>query len=199
MARIVCGLGNIGNIYRGTRHNVGFAILEAFARRGKPGPENKARNFVYRTGYNETGDAYHLIWPTTLVNRSGWAVNEALEIFEGSLEELFIISDDFNLALGALRIRRNGSAGGHRGLVSIIETLDSDDFARLRAGIGLLPEGVSGNETAITDFVLSRFEPGEDEIVDSMVEHAAEAVDLIVNDRLELAISKYNINPTPEN
>jgi PTH1 family peptidyl-tRNA hydrolase len=140
-----------------------------------------------------------LIKPVTYVNNSGPAVREALRMFDFDPTELFVISDDFQISLGSLRIRKSGSSGGHNGLESIIDTLGRNDFARMRAGIGPLPEWAVVDGAKIPEFVLGNFEPGELKIVKEMISLATEALEIILNDSLDLAISRYNkVNPTPE-
>ena len=200
MARIkvVCGLGNPGPEYEHTRHNVGYDIIDRLARRLGLSRNQRAAGFEFRTLTAGTGEV-HLIQPVTYVNRSGLAVREALDRFRAQPGELFVISDDFHLPLGALRIRTSGSAGGHNGLQSIIDELGTIEFSRLRAGIGPLPDEIAGQSELIVDFVLSRFRPDEEEIVSNMISHAVEAVERVIADGLDPAISKNNgANPTPE-
>jgi len=200
MARItvVCGLGNPGPEYEHTRHNVGYDIIDGLAMRLGLFRSRRAAGFEFRSAAAGTGEI-HLIQPVTYVNRSGLAVREALDRFRAQPGELFVISDDFHLPLGALRIRTSGSAGGHNGLQSIIDVIGTTEFPRLRAGIGPLPDGMAGQSELIVDFVLSRFRPDEEEIVSNMISHAVEAVERVIADGLDQAISKYNgANPTPE-
>ena len=126
------------------------------------------------------------------MNRSGEAVSTLLQDFEFSPSEMLVLVDDFNLPLGAVRIRASGSDGGHNGLASIIQCLGTDNFARLRAGIGQPAD----NEDA-ADFGLSRFEPEYSEKVSRMVYRAAEATIFAVHHGLEEAMTRYNYNPAP--
>lgn len=197
MVRVICGLGNPGSRYEHTRHNLGYDIVDRLAERLDLCHIKRGLLFDYGRAVTEAGDLY-LIKPVTYVNRSGPAVQAALEQFGIDAAELFVIVDDFNLPLGTLRIRTSGSAGGHRGLVSIIEELARADFPRLRAGIGPLPDEATLGENGVPDFVLSRFAPDEEETVAGMITRAVEALELVINNRLDLAISRYNrANPTP--
>lgn len=196
--KIVCGLGNPGASYEHSRHNLGFDIIDRMAEWPGVSAAETAPVFDYRTMPGAAGPV-HVIRPTTYVNRSGVAVRRALDMFGAEPDELFVISDDFNLHLGTIRIRKSGSSGGHNGLQSIIDEIGRSDFPRLRAGIGPLPPDIANDPDAIPDFVLSRFEPDEEEQVAEMLLRAVEAVTLVIAGELDLAISRYNNpNPTPD-
>lgn len=196
--KIVCGLGNPGSLYEHTRHNLGFDIIDRTADGPGVSPVTTTSVFDYRVVSGVSG-SIRLLRPKTYVNRSGIAVRRALEMFGIEPEELFVISDDFQLHLGSIRIRRSGSSGGHNGLQSIIDEIGRSDFPRLRAGIGPLPPDVAGDPDSITDFVLSRFRPDEEKVVAEMISRAVEAITLVINGELDLAISRYNSpNPTPD-
>jgi PTH1 family peptidyl-tRNA hydrolase len=184
MLSIIVGLGNIGDAYKGTRHNVGFELLDRVARALKARPEPDREYYRHATG------PIRLVWPTTLMNRSGWAVDQVLFERETEPSEMLVVVDDFNLPLGALRFRRDGSDGGHNGLESIIESIGSQDFPRLRLGIGPAPDNLDKAE-----FVLGRFTEDELKEVDRMLATATDAVLFAIDHRLELAMSKYNVNP----
>ncbi len=197
MVKIICGLGNHPAEYQHTRHNLGFDIIDRLATKMVPARPGRAVWFEYVTttiGFEEI----HLIKPLTFVNRSGMAVAEAMRLFGAEPSELFVITDDFNLPLGTLRIRQSGSAGGHHGLESIIAELGNGAFPRLRAGIGPLPDGPQAGEQGVIDFVLGRFRPEEKEIVSRMISQAVEAMELVMAGRLDVAIQLANsANPTP--
>lgn len=197
MVKIICGLGNTGRRYEQTRHNLGFDIVDRLAEKLEVRLRRRAAGFEYGVTAAKAGEVY-LIKPSLSVNRSGPAVREALELFEAEPAELFVIGDDFHLALGTLRIRKTGTSGGHNGLESIIDELGRRDFPRMRIGIGPLPSWAAADGRKIPDFVLSRFEPAEGEIVEQMKSLAVEALEVSLNEGLELAISRYNrSNPTP--
>ena len=198
MVRIVCGLGNPGSEYEQTRHNLGFDIIDRLAERMVITGSGEASWFDYRTVSSPAGDVF-IVRPATYVNRSGLAVVEALGLFEADPSELIVITDDYHLPLGSLRIRKSGSSGGHNGLESIIDELGRNDFARVRAGIGPLPQWAVSDGEKIPDFVLGRFDADDGEIVAEMISFGAEAVEVALKESLDLAISRYNkVNPTPE-
>ena len=200
MVKIICGLGNPGRRYSETRHNLGFEVIERLKAAVPVCASGESDSFVYDLADATTGKIA-LIRPTTFVNRSGWAAQEALERFGAAPEEFFVIVDDFHLPLGRIRIRASGSAGGHNGLESIIEQLGTAEFPRMRCGIGPLPEWCLEDPKRIPDFVLDRFAPEERKIVDTMNEISVNAVREMIENGLDLAISRYNntnANPTPE-
>jgi PTH1 family peptidyl-tRNA hydrolase len=186
MLTIVLGLGNIGAAYEATRHNLGFEVVARVAKALKAKPQPPHTLYVWALAKSAT----KLMRPTTLMNRSGWAAAAILAETEADPSEMLVVVDDFNLPLGALRIRRDGSDGGHNGLESIIECLGTQAFPRLRLGIGPVPEDVDK-----ADFVLGRFEEDELKEVEKMLATAVEAVLFAIDHRLELAMSKYNVNP----
>lgn len=190
MISLVLGLGNIGRRFEKTRHNVGFEVLNLVfekleARRQKPAREYEwavkalaSRNII-------------LAWPKTHMNQSGLAAQALLHRENLEPADMLVVVDDFNLPLGRLRFREEGSDGGHNGLESLITVLGTRAFPRLRLGIGPYPPG----ELDSTAFVLSKFGRGEAATVKKMVAFAAEAVIFALHNRLEEAMSKYNINP----
>jgi len=191
--KIVCGLGNPGERYEHTRHNLGYDVVDGLANEAGLPPAEEAGLFSYRAAKTAC-----LIKPLTFVNRSGKAVRAALDGFDAGPDELFVINDDFHLPLGEIRIRKSGSSGGHNGLQSIIDEIGTIFFPRIRIGIGPLPEAAAGNAGLISEFVLSRFEPEEEKIVATAISRAVEAVGFVINGDIDLAISKYNsFDPTP--
>lgn len=194
MIELLLGLGNVGERYVGTRHNVGFEVLDRVARKVEAKslkPLEYANRAIKTRGQSPSKDReITLAWPLTLMNRSGWAVEELLDLLELEPRQMLVIVDDFNLPLGTLRFRERGSDGGHNGLASIIETLGTTDFPRLRLGIGPPDDN---RDTA--DFVLDRFVPDEVETAQRMLDIAAEATLFAVDHRLQEAMSKYNVSP----
>ncbi len=144
---IIVGLGNVGKRYARTRHNIGFEVIDAFA---PVAVYRKEDNFIYFKK-----EEIIFVKPTTYMNLSGAAVLSAMNIFGVKKKELLVVCDDFSLPLGKIRIRAEGSSGGHNGLQSIIDAIGSD-FSRLRIGIGPLPESALSSE-----FVLEKFAPEE--------------------------------------
>ncbi|MEW5797172.1 MAG: aminoacyl-tRNA hydrolase [Candidatus Zixiibacteriota bacterium] len=194
---LVIGLGNPGRKYVGTRHNLGFEVVARVAKTLKATDNPKRPLFRWsqaKLPHEDTERTLTLAWPTTFMNRSGLAVAQILGKLAISPAEMLVVVDDFNLPIGALRFRAEGSDGGHNGLASIIEQLGTLGFPRLRLGVGRPPEGVDP-----ADYVLSRFLPEEMEAVERMVALAAEAVIFGATHRFEEAMSKYNINPALPN
>jgi len=186
------GLGNIGDKYSGTRHNLGFEVLNLLSEKLDIKPTAGSGNY-YIAEHEIDGDIIRLIWPTTYMNNSGLAVKQILEKFELSPENILVLCDDINLPLGTIRIRTGGSDGGHNGLGSIIYHLETDKFPRLRLGVGPLPEKADQIE-----FVLGQFADKEQEIVKKMLVKSGEAVVYLIKNRLEKAMSEYNMNPAPD-
>lgn len=210
MIKIVCGLGNPGQQYRHTRHNLGFEVINRLAG-SKRMNEFKSHSLLEVLQLSLAGESVYLIKPLTHMNQSGAAVKKAIEMYDLSVAQLFVIVDDFNLDFGHLRIRKRGSSGGHHGLDSIMASLGCDGFPRLRLGVGPLPErckappipdppGSMGNrDEQISNFVLGRFGPDEESIVPKLISLAAQAVTMVVKDGADAAINRYNnTNPTPE-
>ncbi|MBU8932787.1 MAG: aminoacyl-tRNA hydrolase [candidate division Zixibacteria bacterium] len=193
MISLFLGLGNVGPQYEGTRHNVGFEVLNRVV--------NKLSRDEQSTPLLQTDffswmqvrlDDRQLVfaWPRTLMNRSGLAVAILLDQLGLSPEEMLVIVDDFNLSIGRIRLRSSGGDGGHNGLESIIEETGSRNFPRLRLGIGPAPDTVS-----TIDFVLGKFQPEEIPVLQEMLDFAAKAVLYVKNNRFEEAMNKFNTNP----
>lgn len=181
---VVFGLGNPGDRYQGTRHNVGKEVMGSLV--GRLGLELLPGRGDFYCAYDPERDI-HFIVPATFVNDSGTAASQALESLGARPAELLVVCDDFNLPLGSLRIRKRGSEGGHNGLSSIIYQLGTQDFPRLRMGVGPLPPGVEW-----ADFVLARFAGPETDDVRKMKEEAALAVLDIAGSGLDAAMNTYN-------
>jgi len=189
MVSLILGLGNIGERYQGTRHNVGFEVVEK-VRQTLSASYQPARE-TYDWAVKENIERRVILaWPKTYMNRCGIAALNLLQENNLTPDQMLVVVDDFNLPLGRIRIRPDGSDGGHKGLGSLVEVLQTEDFPRLRLGIGPAPDNIDKE-----DFVLSRFENGEIGPVEKMVDTAAEAVLYINNNCLEEAMSKYNTDP----
>ena len=190
--KLIAGLGNPGKRYAATRHNVGFDILDLLASRHhvewEPAPRGinalvgQCRDVV-GSGFSRT----LLAKPLTFMNLSGSAVRDLLQFYKIDVADALIVVDDINLELGRLRARPSGSAGGHNGLKSIIETLGSEGFARLRVGVG---RGDARRDLA--DHVLAKFEPDERSIVAETVGRAADAVELFITDGIGPVMNRFN-------
>jgi peptidyl-tRNA hydrolase, PTH1 family len=157
--RIVLGIGNPGKRYENTRHNIGFLVLNTFAQKNNLSFIPSKSDYYYAKGEIE-GSAFILIKPSTYVNNSGIAAIHALDFFDVSSGDLLVVVDDINLETGIVRVRASGGDGGHNGMKSIIYHLQSDDFPRIRIGIG---SGFLKGEMA--DYVLSKFHKDDTELV----------------------------------
>jgi PTH1 family peptidyl-tRNA hydrolase len=184
--RLVVGLGNPGDRYRRTRHNLGFMVVDALAARGGAG-RGREEHGAWVAEATVGGEPALLVKPLSFMNRSGGPVVGLLAAHVALPSDLVVVLDDIALELGVLRIRERGSHGGHNGLRSIIEALDTEDFPRLRLGIQ------KGEPPAdLAEFVLSDF-PAEDVlVVQEMVGYAAEAVECQAREGTVAAMSRYN-------
>lgn len=183
---LIVGLGNIGDEYMGTRHNVGFDIIyhiaDTLSAKLKPG---KGPFFVAEARHK--GRQAILITPTTYMNNSGLAISKALKYFDIPLSECLVCTDDINLPPGKIRIKQNGSAGGHNGISSIIEVLGTDQFPRLRFGVG---SDYSRGRQA--DYVLSPFNDDEQEIIAEGIDKAHDAALCFIREGIVKAMNTYN-------
>lgn len=183
--KLIVGLGNPGRRYEGTRHNVGFRIVDALASEARIGFSVNKFDAAYGQGTLE-GQKIALLKPQTFMNLSGQTVQEALSWYKLQPEEVLIISDDIDLPPGVIRIRPHGGAGTHNGWKSIISLTGSDRFPRIRIGVGAPPP-----EWDLADWVLSRF--GEDQpVMEEAFKLAAEAADCFVRSGIDLAMNRYN-------
>lgn len=190
---LIVGLGNPGPEYARTRHNAGFALVEALAERWQA-TWHVARRFrarVARARWN--GRTLLLAQPQTFMNASGEAVGAMVRFYRLPLERLLVAVDDADLPLGEIRLRPRGSSGGHHGLESIEAALGSREFARLRIGIGRAP-----GAREITDYVLSRFSPHEAALLKKVLARAAEQVECWLAEGIHKAMSRYNGPVEPE-
>jgi PTH1 family peptidyl-tRNA hydrolase len=185
--KLVAGLGNPGRQYAGTRHNVGFDVVDLLARRHQVSFEAAPAEAVFGKWRRDDGDVVLLVKPLTFMNLSGVAVTELLRYFKLDVADSIVICDDVNLPLGRLRARATGSEGGHNGLRSMAQQLGSEDYPRLRVGVG---RGDERRELA--DHVLARFAPEEQPGVEEAVTRAADAVDCWVVDGLAKMMNIYN-------
>ncbi len=183
---LIVGLGNPGEKYERTRHNCGFLVIDELARRAGRTvrtPECQALTTKAKLGGVES----LLVKPQTFMNLSGVAVKALVKKHEINADQILIISDDVALPLGKLRIRQTGSAGGQNGLKSIIKEIGTPDFARLRMGIA--SDHPVGN---LSDFVLGEFSKPERETLHEMILMAADAVEVLLQNGIAEAMSKYN-------
>lgn len=184
--RLVAGLGNPGERYAGTRHNLGFRVVEELARRrGIAVAEVECNSRVGRAG-----DGLLLVMPQTYMNRSGYALRCLAERHGFEPSDLLVVYDEVALPIGRLRMRPGGSPGGHRGLESVVENLRTDRIPRLRLGCGGEDGPPAGEE--LVDYVLSPFRPEEREAADGMVARAADACEAWVARGIEAAMNEFN-------
>lgn len=187
--KFIVGLGNPGDRYERTRHNVGYDVIDELVRRHLLGPSRL--KFEAETWELEfAGKKLWLLKPLTYMNNSGRSVRQCLEFFQRPASDLLVISDDLNLPLGQLRLRASGSDGGHKGLRDIIQQLGTDTFARLRLGIGRPPGQMDS-----ADFVLSRFAKSEQPDVNHAIVCAADGVELWVRSGIVEAMNRVNVPP----
>ncbi len=184
--KLIVGLGNPGPKYAGTRHNVGFNVVDELAARWQIGMG--AEKFHGWFGVGEfRGERVGLLKPTTYMNRSGQAVLAAGQFYKLELADLMVVVDDHALPLGRIRIRKSGSSGGHNGLEDIVTRLGSDAWCRLRVGIGE-PVGDAKN------FVLGGYEESERPVINASIKRAADAVECWVSEGPDQAMNKYNVD-----
>jgi PTH1 family peptidyl-tRNA hydrolase len=183
---IVVGLGNPGRRYHGTRHNIGFAVADEVARRHRAEFESgRGETVTARCGRGP--DAVLVVKPLTMMNLSGEAVAAVAGFYKVDPSAILVAADDVNLPLGRLRLRARGSAGGHNGFKSIIGCLGTEEFPRLRVGVG---RGDPRRDLA--DHVLARFDDDERGEVEQAVARAADAVETFLAEGIEAAMNRHN-------
>ena len=184
---LIVGLGNVGDKYEGTRHNVGFRVADELAERaGVPVQRLKYRAL---TGQAEIGGTRVLLMkPVTFMNLSGEAVRPAADFYKVPPDHILVLSDDVSLPVGKLRIRRGGSAGGHNGLKNIIQHLGTDQFPRVKVGVGEKPHP----DYDMADWVLGKFQGEDRKAIDQAVQRAADAVERLLREGPERAMSRFN-------
>jgi PTH1 family peptidyl-tRNA hydrolase len=190
--KLIVGLGNPGKTYAHNRHNAGFRCLNYFARLHSIRFDH--RQCRARVGIGEVrGEKLLLARPATFVNLSGDSVACLVRKHDIALGELLIIYDDLDLPLGKIRLRQSGGSGGHKGMNSIIAALGSEDFPRIRVGIGRPEvEGQSISEDDIVNYVLSDFPPREEAIIKPVIATVAEAIEYFLAQGIEAAMSQFN-------
>ncbi len=184
---LVVGLGNPGPKYDWTRHNMGFLVIDALAEREKI----PVQRLKYKALTNTAvlgGQSVLLMKPTTYMNLSGESVGEAARFYKIPPERVLVISDDVSLPQGKLRIRRSGSAGGHNGLKNIISHLGSDQFPRVKVGVGGKPHP----DHDMADWVLGKFTGQDRKVMEEAIARAADAVTLLLEQGPEQAMAKFN-------
>jgi PTH1 family peptidyl-tRNA hydrolase len=181
---LVVGLGNPGKIYTNTRHNIGFMVIDSLSDKFSIPLQYKAKNFTYGRGFIEEKEAL-LLKPLTFMNKSGVALRDTLREYK-DIENILVIHDDLDLDKGIIRIKRNGSSGGHKGIESIIENIGTKDFLRLKIGIG------RSKRVPPEDYVLSPFPRREQTMVRKTVERAVNAIVIILNKGVSYAQNEFH-------
>ena len=184
--KLIAGLGNPGAKYKGTRHNVGFEVVDALASRQRLAWESaKVEGLVARARFG--AEPALLLKPLTFMNLSGDAVQGLAHYFKIDVPDIIVVTDDVNLPLGRLRARKSGTEGGHNGLRSVAQRLGTIEYPRLRVGVG---RGDGDRELA--DHVLSKFEPDEMPGIEAAIARAADAAELFVTDGIDVVMNRFN-------
>lgn len=184
--KLVVGLGNPGRKYERTRHNLGFLIVDQIARQNQVSLQKELCAARVGEWLSDTQETL-LVKPQAYMNRSGESVKDLLDHFHSTADDLIVVHDDLDLAFGRIRIRPGGGAAGHRGVLSIMESLGGAQFYRVRVGIGRPPDGIDP-----TDFVLEPFTPEELGQLDKLVSRAAEAVVTLLHEGAKRAMEQFN-------
>ena len=190
--RLVVGLGNPGQRYAGTRHNVGFMALELLAKREDVRFKSmvKLQGVLAEVGFGS--DRLRLLMPQTFMNESGRSIRAALDWFDLSADQVLVLVDDMDLPLGRLRIRAKGSAGGHNGLKSTIQHLGTQEFARLRIGIGAPGRSAEERKARTVSHVLGSFNAAEQPLLNDVLDEVLRGLELIQRQGLERAGNRLN-------
>ena len=183
---LVVGLGNPGDAYVKTRHNAGFMVLDEIAESFSILIEKRKFDALFGRGLIE-GSEVILVKPMAFMNLSGIPIQKILNYFKIPLEDMLVIHDDIDLAFGRLQIKENGGHGGHKGLKSIIETVGSNNFVRLRIGIGR-----SEDDTGVASYVLSQFNINEKKVIDRITKRARDAVVATICKGTKEAMNRFN-------
>jgi len=184
--KLIVGLGNPGREYENHRHNLGFKVIDSLAKEYNIDICHKKFKAIYGKG-NIKNDSIVLVKPLTYMNLSGESVIGLSNFFKISIEDILVIADDLNIDFGRIRIRKDGSDGGHNGLKSIISCLGSKSFPRIRLGIGLPKH--SGD---VSNYVLSQFNDEEKKELDTFINKAKDAIVCVITDSIEKGMNQYN-------
>lgn len=183
--KLIVGLGNPGNAYTRTRHNIGFLVVEKIAQKREGKFHKACDGLVARIDVD--GHQCSLLMPQTMMNNSGVSVNAAATKFGVPMSDVLVVYDDMAIAFGSLRVRASGSSGGHNGIKSIIAHVGGQDFPRLRLGIGQPPVNVDA-----ADYVLAKFTSGEQECLPDFINKASLAVHCWVTQGVDAVMNEYN-------
>lgn len=194
--QLIVGLGNPEPKYEQTRHNIGFAAVDALARAWQISlSENRKFQGEFGEGKAPKTDKIRLLKPLTYMNRSGQAIRAVTDWFKLPANSVLVIYDDMDLPLGKIRLRLSGSAGGHNGMKSAIAHLNSQDFPRLRIGIGKPQSVTSSNDVSAISHVLGRFDSSESQLMSEVLQLVVECVDVSLQHGIEKAMNLYNNRP----
>lgn len=183
---IIAGLGNPGKDYENTRHNIGFRVIDKLADEYNISIADKKHKGVVGKGIIE-GQKVVLVKPLTFMNLSGECIREVMEYYKETPAQVIVVYDDICLDVGKLRVRPKGSAGGHNGIKSIIANLGTESFKRVRFGVGDKPARMD-----LADYVLGHFSKEDNEIVESKLKTATDAIVCIMNEGCDMAMNKFN-------
>ncbi|QSQ14314.1 aminoacyl-tRNA hydrolase [Myxococcus landrumensis] len=187
--KLICGLGNPGREYERHRHNIGFMVVEALLPRARA--ELNQEKFAAKVGQGTlAGERVLFIEPQTFMNLSGRSVAEAARFYKVAPEDVLVIHDELDLPLGRLQLKAGGGSGGHNGLKSIVSSLGSETFVRLRFGIDK-PAGPNARER-VAGYVLSNFDDGERRQLDELIARAVDVTECWVRDGLSVAMNRFN-------
>ena len=192
---VIAGLGNPGREYGNTRHNIGFRVIEQIAEKYQISMLERKHKAVIGKGYID-GQKVILVKPLTYMNLSGESVRSIADYYKIEPEDIIIAFDDIDLEVGQLRVRRKGSAGGHNGIKSIIQHLGTNEFPRVKVGVGAKPEGGDLVRHVLGRYhifrCLKRFSREDEKAMDEVLDLAVEAVELIVTEGVDAAMNRYN-------
>ena len=186
--KVVVGLGNPGGRYTNTRHNVGYAVVDALAEGPRAG-RFQSRFQAQLADLQEDPHKVLLVKPETFMNLSGRSVRQLVDFYQLPIQDLLVVCDDINLPLGKLRVRARGTHGGHNGLRDIQAHLGTTEYARLRIGVG------APNEGEAIDHVLGRFRPAEKKVIEDAIATAVQAVVVWIHQGVEACMNQYNAGP----
>lgn len=184
--KIIAGLGNPGAKYAGTRHNVGFSVIDEFSERHNIKIETSKHKALIGKGMAD-GERVILAMPQTFMNLSGESIRAIMDFYKCTPDDLIVVYDDIDLEAGRLRIRQKGSAGGHNGMKNIILHTGSQDFARVRVGVGKKPDNMD-----LADYVLSRFGRDELPVIRQACREACDALDIMLSEGIASAMNRFN-------
>lgn len=193
--QLIVGLGNPEPKYDLTRHNIGFAAVDAMSRSWQiPLSENRKFQGLFGERQGSRSDKIRLLKPLTYMNRSGQAIRAVTDWFKLPPESVLVIYDDMDLPLGKIRLRLSGSAGGHNGMKSAIAHLGTQNFPRLRIGIGKPQGATSSDDPSAVSHVLGRFSSAETQFMSKVLQFVVEAVELSLKQGVEKAMNRYNVS-----